>query len=192
MASFGCLGYELDLSFLSRFQKKEVKEQIAFYKEHRSVLQYGTFYRFDPMKPNKVHWETVSEDKSRAIAGFFQTQVKAAESFDFLPLTGLDHRSRYLLRTRPQPVYINRFGHLINFLLPFHIHPEGILMRHIKVLYRMTDCVEEYEGYGSMFEAGLKLNNQFEGTGYNTATRLLGDFGSNLYVLTRLEEIGNI
>lgn len=187
-ASFGCLGYELDLAYLSRLEKKEVREQIAFYKEHRAVLQYGTFYRFDPMKPNKVHWETVSEDKSRAVAGFFQTQVKAAESFDFLPLRGLERDSRYSLRTRPQPIYVKRFGALINFLLPFRIHPEGFLMRLINRFYSLTDCVEEYEGSGAMLETGLKLNNQFEGTGYNPGTRLPGDFGSNLYVLTRLED----
>ena len=45
VASFGCLGYELDLKYLSKVQKQEVKEQILFYKKYRKTLQYGQFTR---------------------------------------------------------------------------------------------------------------------------------------------------
>lgn len=36
-------GYELDLTQLTSEEKAEIKEQVAFYKKHRQLLQYGTF-----------------------------------------------------------------------------------------------------------------------------------------------------
>lgn len=184
-ASFGCLGYELDLKYLSRLEKREVKEQIAFYKMHRSTMQFGRFYRLEAQKSNKLHWETVAKDGHEAIAGLFQTQSCAGEGLNILPLTGLESRSKYTLRTHPQPLYIKRFGGLINHILPFHVHPDGFLVSILNKFYSLTDCVEEYEGYGDLLESGVKLSNQFVGSYYNSHTRLLGDFGSNLYVIRR-------
>jgi len=185
VASFGCLGYELDLKYLSHMEKREIREQITFYKDHRKTMQFGRFYRLDAQKANKQHWQTVAKDGQESIAGFFQTQSKAAEGFDYLPLTGLDAKSRYTVRTRPQPLYVKRFGGLINHILPFHIHPDGLLVNILNKFYTLTDCVEEYEGYGDLLLSGVKLNNQFIGSNYNTQTRLLGDFGSSLYVIRR-------
>src|SRR5699024_4140374 len=45
VAMSGVLGYELDLTQLSTEEKKEIKEQVNFYKQHRQLLQFGTFYR---------------------------------------------------------------------------------------------------------------------------------------------------
>ena len=183
VASFGCLGYELDLKYLTRMEKREVRDQIAFYKEHRKTMQFGHFYRLDALRANKHHWETVAADGHEAVAGFFQTQSAASEGLNILPLTGLDSNTRYSIRTRPQPLYVKRFGGLINHILPFHIHPEGFLIRLLNKFYTLTDCVEEYEGRGDLLMSGVKLNNQFIGSNYNTRTRLLGDFGSSLYVI---------
>ena len=185
-AAFGCLGYELDLKYLSRPERREVQEQIAYYKAHRATFQYGRFYRLPAIKSNKVHWEVLSKDGSEGIAGFFQTQAEAAEAGDILPLRGLDPDQKYTIRTRPQPIYVKRFGVLINFLLPFPIHPEGFTARLINRFYRLTDCVEEYTGSGRMLEAGVRLNTPFSGTFYNPHVRLLSDFGSNLYTITRI------
>ena len=43
VAMAGNLGYELDVTTLSEAEKQEMKEQISFYKEHRKLVQYGTF-----------------------------------------------------------------------------------------------------------------------------------------------------
>jgi len=185
VASFGCLGYELDLKYLSRMEKREIREQITFYKTHRKTMQFGRFYRLDAQKANKQHWQTVAKDGQVSVAGFYQTQSTAGEGFDYLLLTGLDAKSRYTVRTRPQPLYVKRFGGLINHILPFHIHPDGFLVNLLNKFYTLTDCVEEYEGYGDLLLSGVKLNNQFIGSYYNAQTRLLGDFGSSLYVIRR-------
>lgn len=188
VACFGCLGYEMDLKYLSRVEKKEIKEQIAFYKAHRKTLQYGRFRRLPALKANKVHWQCTAADGSEAVAGFFQTQAVASEGYDILPLDGFEPNSLYSLRTRPQSLFIKRFGGLVKHILPLSLNPEGLILRTIGRFYRLTDCVESYECRGDMLNSGVRLNNQFIGSYYNERTRLLGDFGSNLYVITRKGE----
>ncbi len=185
-ACFGCLGYELDLKYLSMAERREIKGQIAFYKQHRRTFQFGRFYRLPAVKSNKVHWQCVDPDRDKAIAGLFQTQAEASEGYDLLPLTGLDPDKHYVMATRPQSLFIKRFGGLVNHLLPFALNPDGLLLRSVGRHYCLTDCVEKYEGYGDLLMSGVRLNNQFMGTWYNPQTRLLGDFGSNLYVLERV------
>ena len=183
VASFGCLGYELDLKHLTMLERKEVKEQIAYYIAHRKTLQYGRFYRNDTPKENKVYWQTVSPDLSSSIAGVFQTQSQAAESNDVLPLAGLDETKRYRMQTKNQRVFVRRFGGLVNHLLPFPINPNGMIFRWVDRLYVLKDCVETYTASGKTLLQGVHLNKQFVATGYNEQVRMLGDFGSNLYAI---------
>ncbi len=187
VACFGCLGYEMDLKYLTRVQRREIREQIAFYKAHRKTFQYGRFSRLSALKANKVHWQCAARDGSEAVAGFFQTQASAAEGVDTLPLNGFDPACRYTVKTRPQSLFIKQFGGLVKHILPVSLNPEGIVLRTVGRFYRLTDCVESYECRGDMLNAGLRLNNQFTGSYYNEHTRLLGDFGSNLYVITKHE-----
>ena len=58
-------------------------------------------------------------------------------------------------------------------------------MRTADANYMLPDCVERYEGYGDALTAGILLNNQIIGSHYNKHIRLLGDFGSNLYLFTK-------
>ena len=184
-ACFGCLGYEMDLKYLSSVEIKEIKRQIEFYKRYRRTFQYGRFYRFLLQKDNKVHFECLAEDGREAIAGFFQTLVSPSESYDFLPLSGLDPNSRYTVKTYPQSLFLKTFGGLVKHIMPFTLNPDGFLLRTANKYYALSDCVEEYEGFGDMLMAGIKLSNQFMGSHYNNKTRLLGDFGSNLYVIEK-------
>jgi len=183
VAAFGCLGYELDLKFLSAVENKEVKDQIAFYKKYRKLFQYGKFWRSEKFKDNKVVWHVVDEDAKTGVSGFFQTQTKASEGFDRLRFTGLDKDKKYKVKTKPQRLFVKRFGGLVKHILPVTLDPNGTIMRTVGKHYSMNDCEESYTGYGKTLMEGLLLNNQFEGTYYNDKTRLLGDFGSNLYVV---------
>lgn len=184
VAAFGCLGYELDLKYLSHVQRREVQRQIAFYKQHRRIFQYGTFWRGEAEKGNKAVWHCVAGDRASAVSGLYQQQTAASEGFDRLRLCGLDPAKRYRMQTRPQSLFIRRFGGLIKHIMPIPLDPDGWVLRLINRWYCLTDCVERYEGYGAALMDGVLLNNQFVGTGYNSQTRLLGDFGSNLYVIT--------
>ena len=184
-ACFGCLGYELDLQYLSPVERREVKAQIAYYKRHRRTLQYGKFYRLPTGRVNQVAWESLQKEGEEALVGFFQTRAHASPGYDRLPVVGLQKDACYTVETRLQGLRIKSFGALIQHILPFRIHPEGLLVRAADANYMLPDCVERYEGCGDALSCGIRLNNQFIGSHYNKHIRLLGDFGSNLYLVTR-------
>jgi alpha-galactosidase len=148
-------------------------------------LQYGEFSRIDYPKDNKVQWQVREKDGSKAITGFFQTLAKASEGYDYLRVLGLKADTQYRLETKPQSIYVKRFGGLVKHLLPVELNPDGLVLRTANKYYTMKDCVESYEGDGAMLASGVMLNNQYMGTGYNENIRLLGDFGSNLYMITQ-------
>lgn len=186
VAAFGCLGYELDLKFLSRVQLREVKAQIAFYKQYRHTLQYGVFSRGDAGKNNKVVWHCMDKAEREGITGFFQTLSTASEGFDRLCFAQLKEDVYYSVETRPQPLLLRRFGGLVKHILPVTLDPNGWILRTANRLFCLIDCVEQYEGYGCTLQGGVLLNNQFVGSYYNDQTRLLGDYGSNLYVVRQI------
>lgn len=181
VACFGCFGYEMDLKYLTPEERKDIKDQIEFYKKYRKVFQFGRFYRIKSYKSNKVIWEVVSEDRETALTGFFQTLATAAESNDKLKVVGLKD-GMYTISTRPQRLYIERFGGLIKHVLPVELNPDGMIMRVANRHYTMKDCVESYTCSSEALKSGIPLNEQFIGTGHNENIRMLGDFGSNMYI----------
>jgi alpha-galactosidase len=187
VAAFGMLGYELDLRYLTRLERQEIAQQIEYYKAHRETLQYGRFSRVDNPKANKIQWQVVARDGSEAVAGFFQTLAQASESNDQLRVEGLDPSQTYTVDTRPQYLYLKRFGELLKHILPIELHPDGAILRTAGKFYKMTDCVEHYVADGAALAAGIGLNNQFVGSHYNPDTRLLGDFGSTLYSIKAVD-----
>jgi alpha-galactosidase len=121
--------------------------------------------------------------KDETIAGFFQTQAGAGIEPDALRVSGLEKETLYSVKTKPQRLYIKRFGGLVKHLLPFTLDPNGFILRTVNRFYALTDCVENYECRGDVLAAGVLLNNQFMGSHYNNKTRLLGDYGSSLYTI---------
>lgn len=185
VSCFGCLGYELDLKYLTPKEKEEIREQIAFYKRHRRLFQYGIFSRVEHTKENKIMWQCVSPDGEQAVLGFFQRMQHAAEGYDYIKVIGLDKEEQYHVQTKEQFLYINRFGGLMKHVLPIELNPNGFLLRTANRHYTLKDCVESYKTDGAALEAGILLNNQFMGSNYNEQTRLLGDYGSSLYLITK-------
>ena len=123
----------------------------------------------------------VSEDGKTALTGFFQTISNAAESSDRLKVIGLKE-GMYTVRTRPQRLYIKRFGGLIKHVMPVELNPDGFILRMANRHYSMKDCVEKYTCSSAALTAGIPLSDQFIGTGYSDKVRMLGDFGSNIYI----------
>ncbi len=187
VSCFGCLGYELDLKYFTPEEKKDIAEQIAFYKKYRKVFQYGRFYRVKSYKENKYIWQVLSKDKEHALTGFFQTLTKAGESSDKLRVKGLKEGS-YSLKTRPARLYIKSFGTLTKHVLPVELSPDGLIMNVANKYYTLKDCEEEYICSNKALESGIPLHEQFIGTGYNDKVRMLGDFGSNMYITRKLND----
>ncbi len=188
VAAFGCLGYEMDLKYLSKVEREEVKAQINYYKIHRQTLQFGRFSRITSMKANKVFWQVAERDGSKVISGLFQTMTSASEGFDRLKILGLDPEAQYSVETKPQNLYVEQFGELVKHILPVPLNPNGAILRFANRVYCLSDGIEQYEGQGHAFESGILLNNQYMGTGYNKQLRVLGDFGSSLYLTEKLEK----
>lgn len=186
-ACFGCLGYELELKYLSKIERAEIREQIAFYKAHRTTLQFGKFRRLEPAKPNIIQWQCTEKDESKAIAGYFQTIANANPEHDILTVADLNEEYNYQITTKCQRLFIERFGGLIKHVLPVSLNPDGFLLRLVNRFYALWDCTEDYIGDGRLLGSGILLNNQFMGSYYNSKTRLLGDFGSNLYLIKQME-----
>ncbi|QHQ61734.1 alpha-galactosidase [Anaerocolumna sedimenticola] len=96
VAFFGAFGYELDLNKLTEEEIEAVKEQVRYYKENRSLIQQGNFYRLkSPFEGNDTAWIVVSDDKSKAIAGYYQRLNKVNASWLRLQIKGLDESTLY-------------------------------------------------------------------------------------------------
>lgn len=96
VAYFGTFGYELDPNRLTEEEKEEVKAQIAFMKQYRHLIQYGTFYRLlSPFEGNETAWMVVSEDKTRAIVGYYKALQSVNGPYKKVRLQGLDPDRKY-------------------------------------------------------------------------------------------------
>ena len=96
VAYFGTFGYELDLGKLTKEELAEVREQIAFMKENRALIQHGTFYRLkSPFDGNVTSWMVVSADKKQAIVGYYKVLNSTCRPYQRLCLQGLDESADY-------------------------------------------------------------------------------------------------
>lgn len=186
VAAFGDLGYELELKYLTHAQLKEIKRQTAFYKAHRKTLQFGRFFRFDESKGNKVHWQVSSPDGSEHIVGHFRKLCTASEGYDELPVANLNPKARYHVTCKKQSLFIRKLGGLVKYVAPVEIRPDGFIIRTADKLFAMPDGAEDITASGAAIMSGLKLNNQFLGTGYSPELHMLGDFGSALYLIEKI------
>ncbi|MCP3779511.1 alpha-galactosidase [Paenibacillus sp. MZ03-122A] len=91
VAMAGNLGYELDLTTLTAEEKEIVKKQIALYKEMRSLIQFGNFYRIiNPFDENEAAWSFVSEDQTEMAASYFKVLSQPAAAIKTLKFKGLN------------------------------------------------------------------------------------------------------
>ena len=99
VAYFGTFGYELDLNVLSAEEQEEVKRQIMFMKEYRSLFQFGTFYRLQsPFENNISAWMVVSKDKKDAVVGWYRVLNGINMPCTRLRLKGLNPDMRYAVK----------------------------------------------------------------------------------------------
>lgn len=96
VAMWGDLGYELDLTKMSKEDRQAVKNQVAEYKKIRQVTQYGTFYRLkNAQTSNQCAWETVSPDKNEVVLSVVKVMASAQPYLTKTKLVGLDPEKHY-------------------------------------------------------------------------------------------------
>ena len=179
VAFFGCLGYELDLKHLLPVEEKEIRQQIAFYKQYREIFQFGTFRR------TNLGWQ-VSDGKT-TLAGVFHNLVHAAPGYEQLRVFGLNTGAAYRVISLSQAIRVGQFGNLLKHVAPVNIDPNGALLRMADRHYTLPGGMEELTVSGSALMSGILLRPMFRGTGYDQNQRTQGDFGSDIYVIEEIQ-----
>lgn len=96
VAYFGTFGYELNVNELDDQEKELVMAQIDFMKEHRNLIQFGTFYRLkSPFEGNETVWMVVSEDQKQAIVGYYRVLQQVNSNYRRVKLMGLNPDYEY-------------------------------------------------------------------------------------------------
>lgn len=185
VACFGVLGYELDFSELTPEERRQVAGQIQFYKKHRNMLQFGRFHRYFPKRGQRESWQITG--KKTIIAGIYNLRYDAIPTPDTLKILSAKKGKRYRLRSIRQYLRISRFGGLIKHVSPVKLRADGLVLRLADRHFAMTDGQEYYTCSGEALRAGIPLAMQYSGTGYSPDLRILGDWGSSLYVAEELE-----
>ena len=92
VAMSGTFGYEMDLNNTTPEEKKLIREQVAFFKEHYHLIQRGDYYRLsDPFQGGPfTAWEYVSPDRKEALVSLVTGTTHASPAFRTLRLKGLD------------------------------------------------------------------------------------------------------
>lgn len=188
VAAFGALGYECNLCDMKKEELDEIKAQISLYKEWRSTLQTGRFYRG---RNGNIHeWTCVSKDQTRAVGMILQELVTPNMQFEQFFPKGLDVDKTYNLYNRDLRYNIKEFGDLVNTASPVHIRQDSIVHNILAKFVTMPGEKEAAAVSGSLLmEGGYKLKQGFGATGYNEEVRFFQDFGSRLYFM---QETGTI
>lgn len=99
VAMSGNYGLMLDLMHSNAERDDAVRQQIDFYKQHRELLQFGTFWRLiNPWEnPDFAAWMFVSPDRSEALLMAFSLVSRASAPLRKIRLAGLDADAHYWL-----------------------------------------------------------------------------------------------
>lgn len=193
-ACFGLLGYECNLSELSKEEFSQVKDQIALYKKWRNVFQFGDFFRLksgevtEENPAGALHWLCVSKDKRRAVCMTAQLKVIPNQAYEKVQMKGLDPDKLYRFYNFPEKINIKNFGGLINTLAPIHIKKDSVIHNIVSKYVKLDGEVENYiVSGGTLNNCGVKLKPPFAGTGFNDQTRFYPDFASRLYFIEEVE-----
>ncbi len=187
VASFGVLGYELNLPDLKKEDFEKVKVQTALYKKWREVMQLGTFYRHD--RKDLVSWTVVSPDRKKAVGLIFQGLVTPNFQQHRYVAAGLDPDFKYHVYGRDIKYNVKGFGDLINTAAPIHVKDESLTQEVISRFVKMEGEKEDGHAWGSaLMEEGLHPAPAFGGTGYDGRVRFFQDFSARMYFMEAEEQ----
>ena len=165
VASFGLLGYELDVTNLNKFDKAAMRKQVEYYKKHRALLQFGEFSRIgDFFTDNVVKWQITAPDKSESMLGWFINRTKPNYGDSPIRFVDLDEEKDYSLSMRPQLLSLKNFAAIINSVMPkkFDIE-EGKVWEFITETIKLRTEDEDRDRIGgdSLMFSGFKPQQHF-------------------------------
>ncbi len=201
VASFGVLGYEMNLCDLKKGETDRVREQVRQYKKWRKVFFFGKFYRgrsftgqyadrngsasvLNYEDENFMEWTVVSPNKRLAVSMLLQKQTIPNLQTGFVRPKGLSPSLLYSFKSEPFSMDIREFGDLINTVAPVHIKQDSVAHAMLARVVKMQGEVEELTAYGdSLTEAGVRLAPAYVSTGLNERTRVFPDYSARLYFM---------
>lgn len=187
VASFGVLGFDLDITRLSSKQKKAIQSHIEYYKFYRSLFQYGVMYH---LKASDQHtmWVVSTEDHSEMLVLYFQHTSTLSPPSELLRLPMADPTKTYQVVPKKEHLDIELVEPLLDAVSPFRLKSDGVLQQLVKERSQFESEVEYYEVGGDLLAyRGISLNQQFGSGLYDRQTRVIGDVGSRLYHLKAIE-----
>ena len=186
VAALGLLGYECDLRELSAEEKQQVAGQIEFYKTYRTDLQFGDLYRLQGGENGMWQLSCVSQEKKTALTLLFQQENHPNAAAVRLRARGLNPDGVYRLEVRPVKVDLRDFGGLVNMISPVHIKQDSLLQNIAEKVIAPKSEQENLTASGDLLmTCGAYVKQSFSGTGWDNDTRVMGDSGSRLYILTQ-------
>ena len=203
VATFGVLGYELNLCDLSKDDFEKVRNQIALYKEWRGEFFHSTFYRgrtfagefsdirqtsvIAPSAQNIMEWTMVSEDKVHAVSMLLQRQVVPNMQNQSVKPKGLDEEKNYRFVSNAFKINILEFGDLVNTVTPVHIKQNGVVHSLLSKFVKFDGEKEDMTVKGaSLMNAGVRLTPAYSGTGFDDKVRSFPDYASRLYFMEEI------
>ncbi|MBO7187620.1 MAG: alpha-galactosidase [Clostridia bacterium] len=104
VASVGAFGYEYDITKSPKEELSTIKKQVAYYKKHRRLFQYGNYYKLGDglEKTNYGGWILVSDKKDEAIAVVVNKNLGFVATREHFAFAGLDDNTLYSVIMRPQ------------------------------------------------------------------------------------------
>lgn len=96
VAMAGSFGYELDITKMTDEEKREIKEQVEFFKGIRTTVQFGDLYRLkSSFDSNESAWMNLSKDKEKVVVSYVKKYAEPNVIPKRLKLKALDENSLY-------------------------------------------------------------------------------------------------
>lgn len=185
VAAFGVLGYEMDITKLTAAEKVQVAGQIAFYKENRSLLQFGRYYRLQSDE-NRTIWAVTDSGRSRIIVLDFQVHNVPDSPARVLRIPFADPEFLYKVTPRQQKLNLRKLGLPVETVTTLELPTDGTPAKALSDRVFLNTEVEHYIVPGDMLAwGGIKLFQQYNGGIYNGHSRVMPDFSSRIYVIER-------
>lgn len=99
VALAGTFGYELDITKISKEDRKQIPGQVEQYKKYYALMQQGDYYRIASWSDKKPYdcWAVVARDKSEALVTFVQVLARPNLHSRMIRLKGLEPEQEYEL-----------------------------------------------------------------------------------------------
>ena len=187
-AIYGAFGYEIDLREETRKSKQIIKKEIEFYKSIRDKLVTSDLYKIKNDEYSCIV-QSVSKDKTLSLVTDKAYLYEPIKSYANIPVKGLSDEYNYKVSSERHEIDIKMVGGAINMVSPIHIKDGGLLQAILSKFYKLKEGEFSLVSSGkTLNNAGLNLNENFNGAGINFKERFYLDFSTKFYVIEKVEE----